>query len=69
MKKTDAADIKEVKRITAMIDHITPDYVNQTSDNLYKHQPFLISLVLGDQVDLSPLEAEEMLKFYLMLWE
>ncbi|EAY27853.1 hypothetical protein [Microscilla marina] len=69
MEKTDSTNIAEVERITAMIDNITPDYVHKISDKLYKYQPYLISLVLGDQVDFTPLEAEEMLKFYLMLWE
>lgn len=69
METTNSLSIAEVERITSMIDHITPTYVDKISDKLYQYQPYLISLVLGDHMDLLPLEVEEMMKIYLMLWE
>lgn len=51
------------------IDHIDADYVNTVSDEIYKIQPFFLSVLLGYQYDVSMEELEEIMKIYFLVWE
>jgi hypothetical protein len=43
--------------------------VNQVTDELFMHQPFLLSLLMGYKLDLSATELNEALTLYMTIWE
>ena len=65
-------DLKEAKLIAELlkkVDVIDVDYVNSVSDDIYKRQPFVLSVLLGYHSDVTPLELEEIMKSYFLIWE
>lgn len=50
-------------------DQIDSDYVNSTSDEIFKFQPFFLSVLLGYQHDVSMGELEEIMKLYFLVRE
>ena len=65
-------DVKETKifaETVRKIDLIDADYVNSISDEIFKHQPFFLSVLLGYQMDVSMDEFEEIMKIHFLVWE
>lgn len=69
ISEKDKKDTIRVSEIIAKINKIDADYANSESDVIFRQQPFLISLVLGYQLDLKPNEMEEMTKIIFIIWE
>lgn len=64
-------DINEMARIESLLKKIDADdiaYLDTISDEINQKQPFLLSLLLGYQNDISVLELEELLRIYLLIW-
>ncbi len=51
------------------IDEFDAEYVNSTSDEIFKHQPFFLTVLLGHRLDVSMYELEEIMKLYFIIWE
>ena len=51
------------------IDIIDATYVNLVSDEIFKRQPFFLSVLLGYHLDLAPAQMEEVMKVYFIIWE
>lgn len=51
------------------IDQIDSDYVHSTSDEIFKFQPFFLTVLLGYQHDINMSEFEEIMKIYFLVWE
>lgn len=51
------------------IDQIDSDYVNSISDEIFRCQPFFLSVLLGHRVDVSMEELDEIIKIYFLVWE
>jgi hypothetical protein len=51
------------------IDKIDADYVNTISDEIFKFQPFFLTVLLGHRLDVSTDELEEIMKIYFIIWE
>jgi len=65
-------DFNETRKLAESIkkiDHIDADYVNIISDEIFKFQPFLLSVLLGYKMDVSKYELEELMKIYFLIWE
>jgi len=65
-------DFKESKILSESIkkiDKIDSDYVNTTSDEIFKFQPFFLTVLLGHQHDVTMEELEEIMKIYFLVWE
>lgn len=62
-------EAQEVAIILNKLAQLDMTYANKISDEVYQYQPFLLSLLMGDQVDLKPEEAGEMMRSYFILWE
>ncbi|GAF05992.1 hypothetical protein [Saccharicrinis fermentans] len=65
-------DFKEARAIAELIkkiDQIDADYVNSVSDEIYKLQPFYLTVLLGHRLDVSMEELEEIMKIYFLVWE
>lgn len=48
---------------------IDADYVNTESDVIAEKQPFIISLLLGYQIDLEEDQLDDILRVLLLIWE
>ena len=51
------------------IDSVDAYYVDSITDDIYKKQPFLLSVLLGYHLDVTPLHLEELMKCYFLIWE
>lgn len=51
------------------IDQIDSDYVNSISDEIFRCQPFFLTVLLGHRIDVSMEELEEIMKIYFLVWE
>ena len=60
-----AADLAE---LLANIDSIDANYVDKISDEIYKYQPFFLSVMLGYNLDVTPEEMDEIMKIHLIIW-
>lgn len=67
--KKDYSETSELARLIRKIDTIDAEYVNRISDEIFKHQPFYLTVLLGYRVDISMEELEEMMRIYLLVWE
>jgi len=43
--------------------------VNAISDEIYKKKPFFLIVLLGYNFDITPVELEELMKVYFLIWE
>lgn len=65
----EAQEVKEVSALSDIVNNIDVAYINAATDEMYKHQPFVLSLLLGYRVDLQPDEFEEIGKVIFLIWE
>jgi hypothetical protein len=61
-------DTEKVANLIGLIDRIDAEGVRKNGDEWAIHQPFLISLLIGDSKDLLPEEFEEGMKCYMLIW-
>ncbi|NLO69872.1 MAG: hypothetical protein GX102_02755 [Porphyromonadaceae bacterium] len=59
----------ELADFQVKIDNIDEGYVNEISDEIFKQQPFFLTVLLGYRLDTSPEELEEIMKIYFLIWE
>lgn len=65
-----AAEIqKTIATHLKRLDHIDEDYTHRTSDEMYKCQPFMISMFLGYRLDVNDAELGEIMKLFFLIWE
>lgn len=65
-----AAELREkIETHLKRLDHIDEDYVHRTSDEMYKWQPFMISMFLGYRLDVNDAELGEIMKQFFLIWE
>ncbi|MFA9388702.1 MAG: hypothetical protein ACERKD_02775 [Prolixibacteraceae bacterium] len=65
-------DLEETKILAESIkkiDQIDSEYVNSISDEIFKLQPFFLTVLLGHRLDISMEELEEVMKIYFVVWE
>ena len=65
----DINETQELGAILAKIDQIDSEYVNSITDEIFKKQPFFLSVLLGYHHDISTEELEEIMKIYFLIWE
>lgn len=66
-KDTDEHD-DFVKYLTK-IDSMDAAYVNTISEEIFRRQPFFLTVLLGYRLDTSHEELEEIMKMYFLIWE
>ncbi len=69
MAQKDQKETKQLAEIIAKVDSIDAEYVNAISDEIFKKQPFFLTVLLGYRFDVEPLELEEIMRLYYMVWE
>jgi hypothetical protein len=65
-------DLNEVSIVSALvnkIDAIDADYVDKISDEIFHMQPFFLTVLLGYRLDTTPIELEEIMRLYFLIWE
>ena len=70
--KSTPNDFNEIKILAESIreiDQIDADYVNSVSDEIFKLQPFFLTVLRGYRFDVSNDELEEIMKIYFLVWE
>ncbi len=65
----DYDETTELAGLIRKIDTIDAEYVNRVSDEIFKDQPFFLTVLLGYRVDVSTQELEEIMKIYFLIWE
>jgi len=65
----DVDDMSEIFKIREKIDNLDAEYVNEISDEIFKYQPFFVTVLVGYHIDVSPEELEEIMKIYFLIWE
>ena len=56
-------------KVLREIDNIDAEYVNAVTDEIYKIQPYFLTVLLGYSYDVSGEELEEIMKIYFIIWE
>jgi hypothetical protein len=69
MAQNDQRETKQLAEIIAIVDSMDAEYVNAISDEIFKKQPFFLTVLLGYRFDVGPLELEEIMRLYFMVWE
>lgn len=69
ISKEDKEESLKVGQLIKKIELIDEKYVNEESDIISQKHPFLISLIIGYRFDLKPLELEEIMKIFFLIWE
>lgn len=59
----------EVAGLLTKIDKLSSEEVNRLSDEIFKLQPFFLTVLLGYRFDVTPEELEEIMKIYFLIWE
>lgn len=63
------AEIDLISGLMKRVVNYTEPQIMESSESLLKHQPFLVSMMMGYSVDLSPKAFEEILLIYMTIWE
>lgn len=67
--QNDIAETKDMAKLLNKIDHIDAEYVTSTSDEMFQKQPFFLEVFLGYRFDVTPMELEEIMKVFFLIWE
>lgn len=69
ISEKDKQEVKRVSELILKINKIDQHYLELNAEIVSNQQPFLFSLIKGYAQDLSPKEAEEMMKNIFIIWE
>lgn len=67
--KREAKDLQKVMELEDKIDIIDGKYVARMSDEAFKYQPFYLAVPLSYSDEMTPLELDEIMKIYFLVWE
>ena len=65
----DFDETTELAGTLTKIDNLSAEDVNTLSDEIFKRQPFFLTVLLGYRFDVTPEELEEIMKIYFLVWE
>ena len=68
-KQNDFSEAKDLAKVQIKIDNIDAEYVDLISDEIFQKQPFFLTTLLGYRFDVTPIELEEIMKIYFLIWE
>ncbi len=69
INQKDIEETKIIGELLSKIDKIDSNYANRISDEMFKYQPFFLSVLLGYSQDVSMEVMDEILKIYFLIWE
>ena len=65
----DFDETTELAGLLTKIDNFSSEDVDTLSDEIFKRQPFFLTVLLGYRFDVTPEELEEIMKIYFLIWE
>ena len=65
----DFNETTELAGLLSKIDYLSPEDVNTLSDEIFKRQPFFLTVLLGYRFEITPKELEEIMKIYFLIWK
>jgi hypothetical protein len=65
----DFGEIDRVSKIIRFVDEMDINSAERESDEIYRKQPFILSLILGYRFDLNKEELGEVIKVLFIIWE
>ena len=65
----DNSEINRVSKILLFVDKMDLKYAERESDEIFRKQPFILSLILGYRFDLNQEGYGEVIKLLYMIWE
>lgn len=69
LDQNDTNDITKVAELVIKLAQIDADYVNNAADEIFRYQPFYLTVLIGYRFNLSTEELEEIMKSYFLIWE
>ncbi|MFO7863045.1 MAG: hypothetical protein R6U85_03510 [Salinivirgaceae bacterium] len=67
--KKDVEEQIELTQTAKKIDQIDDEYFNRLSDEIFEHQPFFMTVLLGLRFEVSLNELDEITRIYFIIWE
>ena len=67
--RKDINEVPFIRKLITKVDNIDGFYVDRVSDDIFQKQPFYLTVLLGYRLDTTPLELEEIMKIYFIIWE
>jgi hypothetical protein len=67
--QNDFDEATTVVSLLQKLDSIDAGNVDSISNDIFKKQPFFLSVLLGYQFDVTPQQLEEIMKVYFLIWE
>ncbi len=61
--------MKDPKELLNKIDEIDENYVNHIGDEIFQHQPFVLSVLLSYRLNTKVEELDDLMKVYFVMWE
>jgi hypothetical protein len=68
-KDKDFNEGAEIARLLTKVEKMDELYFHQISDEIYKYQPFFLTVLLGYRSDISLDELGEIMNMYFLTWE
>lgn len=69
ISNNDFNDPEKVAELFRNIDTIDEHYVKNTGNEMFQNQPFMLSEMLGYHYEVNPIELEEIMKVYFIIWD
>ena len=69
LSEQDYNDAENVAGLMSKIEKMDEEYFHQISDEIYKYQPFFLTVLLGYRSDISMDELGEIMNSYFLIWE
>ena len=67
--QNDLNEMPQVAKLLSKIDNIDSNYAETIADEIFQKQPFFLTVFLGYHHDTTPIELEEIMKIYFLIWE
>ena len=67
--QNDFGETVDLAELIKKIDNSDGEYVNKISDEIFRRQPFFLTVLSGYRLDVTPEELEEIMKIYFLIWE
>ena len=68
-KQNDFSEARELAKVQIKMDNIDAEYVNLISEDIFQKQPYFLTVLLGYRLVITPMELEETMKIYFLIWE
>lgn len=65
----DFNETRDLAGILKKIDNTDATYAEKILDEMFKRQPFFLTVLIGYRLDVTPEELDEIMKVYFIIWE